>query len=183
MEKISTLELVAVGAPVTIYWFYTLFLMLTDASPHKGIQISTCHKIVTASTILLPLALLWSLGVFNATEATLQVKLGILYPTINYLMFVWLLCTPIAAFYALILLIRQYNSWTPDPVAPKYKINSTKDSILAMNAATGFIRDRKFDEEQEQLDREEEEARGRADETHLDACFVDENMNRGFYNP
>ncbi|MCP3672820.1 MAG: hypothetical protein GY814_20840, partial [Gammaproteobacteria bacterium] len=123
MEKISTLELVAVGAPVTIYWFYTLFLMLTDASPHKGIQISTRHKIVTASTILLPLALLWSLGVFNATEATLQVKQGILYPTVNYLMFVWLLCTPIAAFYALILLIQQYNAWTPDPVAPKYKIN------------------------------------------------------------
>ena len=153
MEKISTLELVAVGAPVAIYWFYTLFLMLTEASPHKGIQISTRHKIVMASTILLPLALLWSLGAFSETEATLQVKLGILYPVVNYLMFVWLLCTPIAAVYALILLIRQYNAWTPDPVAPKYKVNSTEDCILAMKAATGFMRVRKF-EEQEQFDRE-----------------------------
>jgi hypothetical protein len=163
MEKISALELVAVGAPVTIYWFYTLFLMLTDASPHKGIQISTRHKIVTTSTILLPLALLWSLGAFNATEATLQMNQGILYPAVNYLMFVWLLCTPIAAFYALILLIRQYNAWTPDPVAPKYKINSTEDSILAMNAATGFMRDRKFDEEQEQHERHFEDAQRRSE--------------------
>jgi len=164
MERIKMIEVAAVVLPAAIYWFYTIFLMLTDASQHKGVQISTGCKIGTVLVVLVPVALLCALGVLSLSTEFLQAELGILFPVADYLLTVLFVCTPIAAFYALILLIREYNAWTRATAPPKYKINSTEDGILAMNAATGFMRDRKFYEEQVQLYSEELDARRRLED-------------------
>jgi len=155
MENISKLEALMVLVPAAIYWFYILFLILTDATPHPGIKITKRRKVIAPLAVLCPLGLIYLASYAKTT-------LGIFELPVIYLAFFLMACAPIAAVYALVLLIRQYNAWTPDPARPKYRVNSTDDCILAMNAATNFMRDRKFNEEEEErLDREFEEARRR----------------------
>ncbi len=166
MEKISTLELVAVGVPVTIYWFYTLFLMLTDASPHKGIQISKRRKIIVTSIVLVPLALLWGLRVFNAKAVDVEVALGTFFtPLAEFVVVIWMLCAPIALLYSIVLILKNAYVLFPTNPPQNYRVNSTEDCIQTMNAAVGFaMHRRKFEEEQEELDREYEEVKRNAQE-------------------
>ena len=178
MENVTKIEIMLIAAPVVVYWFYLLFLILTELSSHKGIEISLGRKITAITIVLVPLALLWGLGVFNAKSVDIEASLGIFALPVTYITFVLMLCAPIAAIYVMILLIRQFNAWTPNPARPKYRINSTEDSILAMNAATNFMRDRNLEEEQEQLDREEARRNAEDEEEH---ARLDRFANPGLY--
>ncbi len=181
MENVNKIEIMMVLIPAIIYWFYILYLMLTDASPHPKIKITMRHKVIAPLAVLGPLAVILLPSASMSAES-FKTALGLFALPATYITLVLMACAPIAAIYILILLIRQFNAWTPGPVRPKYKINSTGDCILAMNAATSFMRDRQFEEEQEQLDREFEEAQRRSDEEEKRKNQFTVDLTSGLYN-
>ncbi len=182
MENVNKIEIMLIAAPVVVYWFYVLFLLLTELSPHKGIEISMSRKIIVSSIVLVPLALLWGLGVFDAKAVDVEVTLGTFFtPLVDYVMVVWMLCAPIALLYSALLFMKYFVDSLGVPFR-KYQIDSTEDCIQAMNAATNFVRDRSFDYEQAQFDRDIEKAQREADEEELRKTQFSVDLTNGLYN-
>ena len=158
MENVNKIEIMLIAAPVVVYWFYVLFLLLTELSPHKGIEISRSRKITVTSIVLVPLALLWGLGVFDAKAVDIEATLGAFFaPLVDYVMVVWMLCAPIALLYSIVLILKNANVLFPASSPRKYRVNSTEDCVLALNATTGFIRKHISEKVQDENDRENDE--------------------------
>ncbi len=128
MENVSKIEIMLIAAPVAVYWLYVLFLVLTELSPHKGIEISKRRKIIVTSVVLVPLTLLWGLGVFDAKAVDVEVTLGAFFtPLTDYIVVIWMLCAPIALLYCIVLMLKNAYVLLPANRPNHYRARPTNE--------------------------------------------------------